>query len=133
MSVSGDDLDLSEWSLEPGTACCESDVALSDLLSDVCASCVKPAPSVTDTEPPHALHHNHGDNWRHRKKKKRKNLTGWPNAKRALFGDRDPLEVWQDHYSALGRTLEASGRARTLFVAPFVPVVPGVDPDLGTL
>ncbi len=50
-----------------------------------------------------------------------------------LFGDRDPLEVWQDHYAALGQILEASGHARHLFVAPFVPVVPGVDPDLGTL
>jgi len=45
------------------------------------------------------------------------------------FCDRDPLDVWPEHYATLATRIDASGRARTLFVAPFVPVVPGVDPD----
>jgi len=49
------------------------------------------------------------------------------------FSDSDPLDVWEDRYAALGQALEASGHARLLFVAPFVPIVPGVDPDLGEL
>lgn len=51
----------------------------------------------------------------------------------ALFGDVDPLEAWSDHYASLAERLEASRRAHCLFVAPFVPVVPGVDPDPRTL
>ena len=47
----------------------------------------------------------------------------------ALFSDVDPLEAWSDHYAGLLERLEASRRARALFIAPFVPVVPGVDPD----
>jgi len=47
----------------------------------------------------------------------------------ALFVDRDPLEVWGDHYAKLPELLETKARARVLFLAPFVPVVPGVDPD----
>ena len=47
----------------------------------------------------------------------------------ALFGDVDPLEAWNEHYASLAERLEAGRRARCLFVAPFVPVVPGVDPD----
>ena len=46
-----------------------------------------------------------------------------------FFTDVDPLEAWGDHYAALPERLEASRHARSLFVAPFVPVVPGVDPD----
>lgn len=45
------------------------------------------------------------------------------------FCDRDPLDVWNDHYASLAERLASGGRARVLLVAPFVPVVPGVDPD----
>jgi hypothetical protein len=49
------------------------------------------------------------------------------------FCDRDPLETWPEHQATLAERLEAGGFARTLFVAPFVPVVPGIDPDPRTL
>ena len=51
----------------------------------------------------------------------------------ALFSDVDPLEAWDGHYAALLERIEASRCARALFIAPFVPVVPGVDPDPRTL
>jgi hypothetical protein len=51
----------------------------------------------------------------------------------ACFVERDPLEVWDEHFAGLGAALESAARGRTLLVAPFVPVVPGVDPDLALL
>jgi hypothetical protein len=51
----------------------------------------------------------------------------------AGFVECDPLDVWKEHYETFGTIVEASGGARLLFVAPFVPGVPGVDPDLGEL
>ena len=48
----------------------------------------------------------------------------------ASFVECDPLEVWSECFAGLGRALEAGGRGKTLFVAPFIPVIPGVDPDL---
>lgn len=45
------------------------------------------------------------------------------------FVECDPLEAWETHFARMGGALEAGGRARTLLVAPFVPVEPGVDPD----
>jgi hypothetical protein len=46
------------------------------------------------------------------------------------FVECDPIEVWSEHFAGQGSALEAGGRGRTLFVAPFIPVTPGVDPDL---
>ncbi|MBW2268513.1 MAG: hypothetical protein JRH16_08040 [Deltaproteobacteria bacterium] len=51
----------------------------------------------------------------------------------ACFVDCDPLEVWGECFADLPKTLESGGRGSTLFVAPFVPIVPGVDPDLAKL
>ena len=51
----------------------------------------------------------------------------------ACFVECDPLDVWGECFADLPTALESRGRGRTLFVAPFVPVVPGVDPDLATL
>lgn len=51
----------------------------------------------------------------------------------ACFVESDPLDVWKEHYDSLGQAIEASGRGRLLFQAPFVPSVPGVDPDVGAL
>lgn len=51
----------------------------------------------------------------------------------AFFVECDPLEVWDERFAQLGALVEADGVGRTLFVAPFVPVVPGVDPDLAEL
>ena len=49
------------------------------------------------------------------------------------FVESDPLDVWDECFAGLPAALESGGRGRTLFVAPFVPVVPGVDPDLAEL
>jgi hypothetical protein len=51
----------------------------------------------------------------------------------ACFVECDPLEVWDEHFAGFGGALESGGCGRTLFVAPFVPLVPGVDPDLTLL
>jgi hypothetical protein len=51
----------------------------------------------------------------------------------AFFVECDPCEVWDERFAGVGSLLEAGGLGRTLFVAPFVPVVPGVDPDLAEL
>ncbi len=51
----------------------------------------------------------------------------------ACFVECDPLEVWNEHFAGLGAALETGARGRTLLVAPFVPIVPGVDPDLAQL
>ncbi|MAG29396.1 MAG: hypothetical protein CL908_00695 [Deltaproteobacteria bacterium] len=51
----------------------------------------------------------------------------------AFFVECDPLDVWDERFAGLGAALEAGGCGHTLFVAPFVPVVPGVDPDLAEL
>jgi len=51
----------------------------------------------------------------------------------ACFVEEDPAACFERRFAELGAALEAGGRARTLFVAPFVPVVPGVDPRQGEL
>nr|MCS5637496.1 hypothetical protein [Myxococcota bacterium] len=51
----------------------------------------------------------------------------------ACFVESDPLEVWEERFAGFGGALESGGCGRTLFVAPFVPLVPGVDPDLTLL
>jgi hypothetical protein len=51
----------------------------------------------------------------------------------ACFVEEDPAACFERRFAELGAALEAGGRGRTLLVAPFVPVVPGVDPPLGEL
>ena len=43
------------------------------------------------------------------------------------FVDRDPAVEWESEFSGLAKTLDASGRVRTLFVGPFIPTIPGTD------
>jgi hypothetical protein len=43
------------------------------------------------------------------------------------FLEVDPRDCWADHFAGLGASIDASGKARTLFVAPFIPTVPGTD------
>jgi len=46
----------------------------------------------------------------------------------ACFVEEDPVECFDARFADLGAALDAGGRGRTLLVAPFAPVVPGVDP-----
>jgi hypothetical protein len=43
------------------------------------------------------------------------------------FLEADPRECWAPHFVDLGKTIDASGKARTLLVAPFIPTAPGTD------
>ena len=43
------------------------------------------------------------------------------------FLETEPTECWDPHFAQLGESIAASGRARTLLVAPFIPTVPGTD------
>jgi hypothetical protein len=43
------------------------------------------------------------------------------------FLETAPTECWYQHFAGLGAGIDASGKARTLLVAPFVPTVPGTD------
>lgn len=45
----------------------------------------------------------------------------------AMFLERDPREVWSELFAGLGARIDATGEARTLLVAPFVPTKPGTD------
>jgi len=51
----------------------------------------------------------------------------------AFFLECDPLDVWSDRFAGLGEAIESATRARMLLIAPFVSMMPGVDPDLATL
>jgi hypothetical protein len=46
----------------------------------------------------------------------------------ACFVEEAPAACFERRFGELGAALDAGGRGRALFVAPFVPVVPGVDP-----
>jgi hypothetical protein len=43
------------------------------------------------------------------------------------FLETDPVDCWEESLAGLGNTLEGTGMARTLYVAPFIPTVPGTD------
>ncbi len=43
------------------------------------------------------------------------------------FLEGDPAEWWHPHFADLGASIDASGKARTLLVAPFIPTIPGTD------
>ena len=44
-----------------------------------------------------------------------------------LFLEVDVREIWRSHFADLGDKLDATGRCRTLMVAPFIPTIPGTD------
>jgi len=43
------------------------------------------------------------------------------------FLQRDPREVWEEHFAGLGEETAAAGLGRVELVAPFIPTVPGTD------
>ena len=43
------------------------------------------------------------------------------------FLETTPTDCWAEWFAGLGKTIDDSGKARTLFVAPFIPTVPGTD------
>lgn len=43
------------------------------------------------------------------------------------FVETDVHSVWDDHFAGFGAALDATGRARCLLAAPFVPTEPGTD------
>jgi hypothetical protein len=49
------------------------------------------------------------------------------------FVEEDPAGCFEQCFAGLGAAIDAGGRGRTLLVAPFVPVVPGVDPPVEEL
>ena len=51
----------------------------------------------------------------------------------ACFVEADPVACFEQRFAGLGAAIDAGGRGRTLLVAPFVPVVPGVDPAVDEL
>jgi hypothetical protein len=51
----------------------------------------------------------------------------------AAFVEADPVAGFEPRFAALGPAIDAGGVGRTLLVAPFVPVVPGVDPRVEEL
>ena len=51
----------------------------------------------------------------------------------ACFVEADPAAGFEPRFAGLGAAIDAGGRGRALFVAPFVPLVPGVDPPVDEL
>jgi hypothetical protein len=43
------------------------------------------------------------------------------------FVDRDPADVWEAEFAGLGKQLDATGKARSIFAGPFIPTIPGTD------
>lgn len=43
------------------------------------------------------------------------------------FLQRDPREVWEEHFTGLDEEVAASGLGRVELVAPFIPTIPGTD------
>ena len=43
------------------------------------------------------------------------------------FVDRDPADVWEAEFAGQAKALDATGKARALFVSAFIPTVPGTD------
>jgi hypothetical protein len=44
-----------------------------------------------------------------------------------LFLEDDVRALWDAQFAGLGQRLAATGRCRTLMVAPFIPTIPGTD------
>jgi hypothetical protein len=51
----------------------------------------------------------------------------------ACFTERDPADCFEQHFAPLGAAIDAGGHGRTLLVAPFAALVPGVDPPVELL
>jgi hypothetical protein len=51
----------------------------------------------------------------------------------ACFVEEAPATCFERRFAGLGAAIDAGGRARTLLVAPFAPLVPGVDPPVDEL
>jgi hypothetical protein len=51
----------------------------------------------------------------------------------ACFTEEPPAECFEPRFGGLLPAIDAGGRGRGLFAAPFVPVVPGVDPPVDAL
>jgi hypothetical protein len=51
----------------------------------------------------------------------------------ACFVEANPATCFEQRFAGLGAAIDGGNLARTLFVAPFVPVVPGVDPPVDEL
>lgn len=51
----------------------------------------------------------------------------------ACFVEEDPVACFERRFAPIGPEIDAAGRGRTLLVAPFVPVVPGMDPPVDEL
>jgi len=51
----------------------------------------------------------------------------------ACFSEEPPAESFARDFAELGPAIDAGGRGRALLVAPFAPVVPGVDPQVEAL
>lgn len=48
----------------------------------------------------------------------------------ACFSEQPPAQCFDARFASLGPAIDAGGAGRTLFVAPFTPMAPGVDPPL---
>ena len=51
----------------------------------------------------------------------------------ACFVEEDAAACFERRFAGLGDAIEAGGHARALLVAPFAPLVPGVDPPVELL
>jgi hypothetical protein len=51
----------------------------------------------------------------------------------ACFVEEAPTACFEQRFAGLGAAIDAGDRARTLLVAPFAPLVPGVDPPVDEL
>ncbi len=51
----------------------------------------------------------------------------------ACFVESEPAACFERRFAGLGAAIDAGGRGRTLLVAPFAPLVPGVDPPVDLL
>jgi hypothetical protein len=51
----------------------------------------------------------------------------------ACFSEEDPAACFERRFAGLAAAIDAGGRGRTLLVAPFAPLVPGVDPPVDLL
>ena len=51
----------------------------------------------------------------------------------ACFTEEPPADCFEPRFTGLGPAIDAGGQGRTLFVAPFAPVTPGVDPPVDAL
>ena len=51
----------------------------------------------------------------------------------ACFSEEDPAACFEPRFAGLAAAIDAGGRGRALLVAPFAPLIPGVDPPVDEL